>query len=136
MPQVCRLRDQQIVATDSLKSGDEILIQIGELFPVDCTISEGASDIDIASINGEFTPLAITVDDLVKAGSLNISAPVYAKVSQQAGNHNINQIQQLIDRASSEKSHTAQIADRIARHFVTAVLLLASAGFISWWFIE
>jgi len=69
----------------------------------------------------------------VIAGSHNLSNPVQVEVEHVAGQTRFAQIVDLMKSASTTKPPLAQLADRIARPFLIAVLLAAAGSCAFWW---
>jgi Cu2+-exporting ATPase len=69
----------------------------------------------------------------VIAGSHNLGAPVLVRIERVGGQTRFSQIVALMESASVEKPQLAQLADRIAKPFLLAVLLAAGASAAFFW---
>lgn len=121
------------VATRRLVVGDTIRVLPGEAFPADGRITVGNTHADEALLTGESTPVARPVGSTVTAGSYNLQAPVEVLVEGTGGQTRFAQIVALMESASLQKPRLAQLADRIARPFLVAVLLAAVLAAVYWW---
>ncbi|MFN3438048.1 MAG: heavy metal translocating P-type ATPase [Acidovorax sp.] len=121
------------VATRRLMVGDTIRVLPGEAFPADGRITVGNTHADEALLTGESTPVARPVGSTVTAGSYNLQAPVEVLVEGTGGRTRFAQIVALMESASLQKPRLAQLADRIARPFLVAVLLAAVLAAVYWW---
>ena len=65
------------VDVDTILPGDTIVVQVGEMIPLDGVISNGKSVLDTKSITGESRPISCKVKDEVISGSINISRQEY-----------------------------------------------------------
>ena len=121
------------VATRRLAAGDTIRVLPGEAFPADGRITSGHTQADEALLTGESTPVTRPLGSTVTAGSYNLQSPVEVRVEGLGTQTRFAQIVALMESASLQKPRLAQLADRIARPFLVAVLLAAAAAVAWWW---
>lgn len=121
------------VATRRLAVGDVIRVLPGEAFPADGRITEGSTQADEALLTGESTPVARPLGSTVVAGSYNLQAAVQVRVEGTGSATRFAQIVALMESASLQKPRLAQLADRVARPFLIAVLLAAVIAAAWWW---
>ncbi|MFN4120589.1 heavy metal translocating P-type ATPase [Acidovorax sp.] len=121
------------VATRRLVAGDTIRVLPGEAFPADGRITLGSTHADEALLTGESTPVPRSVGSAVTAGSYNLQSPVEVLVEGTGGQTRFAQIVALMESASLQKPRLAQLADRIARPFLVAVLAAATLAAVYWW---
>lgn len=121
------------VAARRLAVGDTIRVLPGEAFPADGCITRGNTQADEALLTGESTPVERPEGSQVTAGSYNLQAPVEVRVEGIGGQTRFAQILALMESASLQKPRLAQLADRIARPFLLAVLLAAGLAVVWWW---
>jgi Cu2+-exporting ATPase len=72
----------------------------------------------------------------VVAGSLNLGAPVVARIERLGADTRCEQIAALMRDALTRRPTATRLADRIAGPFLAAVLLLAIAAAVVWWTID
>ncbi|WP_100410979.1 cation-translocating P-type ATPase [Acidovorax sp. 69] len=121
------------VATRRIVAGDTIRVLPGEAFPADGRITVGNTHADEALLTGESTPVPRPMGSTVTAGSYNLQSPVEVLVEGTGGQTRFAQIVALMESASLQKPRLAQLADRIARPFLMAVLLAAALAAVYWW---
>jgi Cu2+-exporting ATPase len=121
------------VATRRLRVGDVVRVLAGEAFPADGTIVRGRTHADEALLTGESTAVPRGVGDGVTAGSYNLGAMVDMRVERVGEGTRFAQIVELMESASLQKPRLAQMADKVARPFLAAVLLAALAAAAWWW---
>lgn len=122
----------QRVAARRLAVGDVVRVLPGEAFAADGTVLSGESQVDEALLTGESHPLPRRAGQMVIAGSHNLSGPLVLRVDRLGPQTRYARIVALMEQASASKPRLAQLADRIAGHFLLGVLL-ASAGAAAWW---
>jgi Cu2+-exporting ATPase len=124
---------EETVAVAELQPGDHVRIRPGETIPADSVVLEGRSTVDESLLTGEHLPVAKAPGQSLIGGSINIESPLTARVEKTGPDTILSSILRLLDRATAEKPRLAQLADRIAAGFVTAVLLLAGLVALYWW---
>ena len=125
--------DYERVATRRLAVGDTIRVLPGEAFPADGRILRGNTHADESLLTGESTPVARGEGSAVTAGSYNLQAPVEVRVEGLGAQTRFAHIVALMESASLQKPRLAQLADRIARPFLVAVLVAAVLAAVYWW---
>jgi len=125
--------DFERVAVRRLQPGDVIRVLPGEAFPADGVVLQGTTQADEALLTGESRPVPRAQGDTVIAGSHNLSAVVLVRVERAGGQTRFAQIVALMESAATSKPKLAQLADRIARPFLFAVLLAAAGAAAFWW---
>ncbi len=120
------------VRLEAIEPGMRIVVPLGERIPVDGRIISGKSDLDCSIVNGESAPVTVSIGKAVRAGMLNLTAPVEIEATASASNSFVAEIQAMMEAAESGKQKYKRIADRAAAIYAPAVHLLALATFIGW----
>ena len=121
------------VAVRRLVVGDRMRVGPGEAFSADGAIEQGQTQVDEALLTGESQPLLRGPGASVVAGSHNLSATVVVRVERVGNDTRFSQIVALMESASASRPEAAQLADRLARPFLFAVLLAAGLACAWWW---
>jgi Cu2+-exporting ATPase len=121
------------VAVRRLLPGDVIRVLPAESFPADGVILQGQTLADEALLTGESRPQSRQEGDGVVAGSHNLVSAVLVRVDQVGENTQFSQIVSLMENASLQKPRLAQLADRVAKPFLTGVLIMAALAAAWWW---
>ena len=116
------------VPVSALKAGDRVVVRSGELIPADGKVLDGHSSLDKAVLTGEPDPVATAPGDLVYAGATNLGARLVVDVQATGEETRVGALLALVDEAMSQRAPLVQLADRISRYFVVAVLVLAAAA--------
>jgi Cu2+-exporting ATPase len=120
------------VPVAGLKAGDRLLVKPGERVPADGTVLNGVSEIDESLITGETARRKIGVGTTIYAGSMNYSGALTIRVTAAGGAALIDEIEKLLERASSAKSRTMRLADRASRIYSPIVHLTAVLTLVGW----
>ena len=121
------------VSIRRLVVGDVVEVLPGEALPGDGTVLSGQTQVDEALLTGESRPLGRKPGDPVIAGSHNLSGRIEMRVDQVGAATRYAQIVALMESASVHKPAMAELADRLAKPFLMAVLLAAALAAIAWW---
>ncbi len=123
------------VPIDQVVAGDMILVRPGEKVPVDGVIIKGHSSVDESMITGESIPVEKNEGDTVIGATLNKTGS-FEFTAQKVGSETmLAQIIRLIEEAQGSKAPIQAFADRISAWFVPAVIGIAIATFLIWYFV-
>ncbi len=127
---------KKTVPVAQLTKDDRVLIRAGDSIPADGVIVSGASAIDEALLTGEAEPRRRIVGDLLAAGSVNLDAMIEMRVTGTGGDTALSAINRLSERARFTRPAFVNIADMIASYIVVALLLIAAAVALYWYFVD
>lgn len=120
------------VKLEEVKIGDILRVKPGEKIPVDGTVTEGNSSIDESMITGEPIPVEKSVNDKVTSGTINTNGTFLMKAEKVGSDTLLAKIIDMVNTASRSKAPIQKLADRIAKIFVPAVILVSILTFIGW----
>ena len=115
------------VSPEDVKAGTIITIKPGEKVPVDGVIIEGSSSIDTRALTGESLPRDVKVDDEILSGCINLSGVLKVKTTCEFSQSTASKILELVENASSRKSHSEKFITRFAKIYTPVVCVLALA---------
>lgn len=136
-PKMARLlKDGQEVEVpvEEVAEGDLLMIRPGEKIPVDGNIVEGSSSVDESAITGESIPVDKTVGSEVIGATINKSGLLKVRVVKVGYDSVLSQIIALVDEAQTGKAPMQRMADQFAKYFVPAVVIIAVAAGLAWYF--
>ena len=116
----------------ALREGDYVRISTGATVPADGVIVDGLGELDEALLTGEAKPQLRRPGDSLTGGSFNLGNPLVMRVTGVGESTRLAAILRLADRAAAERPRLALAADRVARYFVSALLLIAAAVAVIW----
>ena len=126
---------EEDVAIDALVIGDRVRIRPGEKIPADGRILEGKSSIDESMITGEPLPADKGPGDRVVGATINQTGSVLVAVERLGADSLLSQIVAMVSQAQRSRAPLQRLADKVAAWFVPAVILIAVATFLAWWFV-
>ncbi len=110
------------VAVDELVPGDIVVLQPGELVPIDGKIVNGAGSINQASITGESIPVSKTIGDEVFAATLNENAALDIEVTRPASESTLARIIKLVESAQRHRAETQRFLDTFEQYYAMIVI--------------
>ncbi len=130
----CRVEGgrEEWVPAASLEIGDRVLVRPGESIPCDGRIVEGTTSVGESLLTGEPWPRDVAVGARVFGGSTNVDQPVVVEATRAGRETMLAAIVALLERAQSETPPVVLRADRVARWFVSGVLVIASVSALAW----
>ncbi|GHS94195.1 cadmium-translocating P-type ATPase [Planctomycetales bacterium] len=114
------------VAPSAVAVGEIIVVRPGEKVPLDGTVIDGLSSLDVAALTGESVPRAVGVGDEAPAGSVNQSGVLTMRVTKLAGESTVAKILTLAQNAAQKKSPTENFITTFARYYTPAVVIGAA----------
>lgn len=105
--------------------GECILVDPGEIIPLDGEIVEGMTDLDLAALTGCSLPKTVTVGNKVFAGSFNISSPLKVRVTAAYPDTVASRMLSYVNLAAGKKSLLEKKLDKAKKIFKPAMLALA-----------
>jgi Cu+-exporting ATPase len=123
------------VPVDEVIVGDIIKVKPGESIPVDGVILEGASSVDESMISGESLPVEKSAGSNVIGSTINKHGTFSFRASKVGSDTVLAQIIRLVEDAQGSKAPVQRFADNVSAYFVPAVVLIAVASFVVWFFV-
>ncbi len=122
-----------LVALSDIAIGDRVAVRPGARIPTDGILTAGQASIDESSLTGE--PLAVvrTVGERVSAGTIPLDGALVVRVTATGNDSAVGRIAQIVYRAQISQAPIQRLADRVCQVFVPAVLIIALATFVGWW---
>lgn len=120
------------VPTDSLQTGDLVLVKPGARVPVDGVVAEGASSVNEAMLTGESLPVEKAAGSDVIGGSVNQNGVLYVKVTRTGEDTTLARIIRFVEDAQGKKAPISKTADKVAGIFVPVVMAIALLAAAAW----
>jgi heavy metal translocating P-type ATPase len=115
---------------DDVVPGDLLLVQPGEVVPVDGRIEGGSATLDEAALTGEPLPVERADGDQVRSGVVNAGRPFDLRSTTTAADSTYAGIVRLVKSASAESSPFVRMADRYAAWFLPLTFALAGGAWL------
>jgi len=135
-PQTARLLEpdgsEKDVPLAQVKPGDRLRVRPGEKIPVDGVLLEGRSTIDESMITGESMPVDKSPESKVIGATINGTGSFVMRAERVGSETLLARIVQLVGQAQRSRAPIQQLADRVAKWFVPAVIAVAVIAFLAW----
>ena len=115
----------QQVEPETVEIGSVIVVKPGERVPLDGTVLDGASSLNLAALTGESVPVDVKTGDPVLSGSVNLTGVLRLRVEKVYGDSTVARILELVENSSLKKAKTEHFITRFARWYTPLVVLAA-----------
>jgi Cu+-exporting ATPase len=123
------------VPVESLQPGDVLRVRPGEKVPVDGKILEGNSAVDESMITGESIPVEKHAGDTVIGGTLNGTGGLVIRAEHVGSETLLANMVRMVAEAQRSRAPIQRLADVVSSYFVPAVIAVAVATFLAWYFL-
>ena len=118
------------IDVDDLQSGDTVLARPGERLPVGGVVIAGAAAVDETLVTGESLPVHKEPGHRVYAGTLNQDGALTIRTEAVGEQAYVGQISRLLDALEEERAPIVRVADRYAKYFTPALLIVSAATWL------
>ena len=116
------------VSLDRLAAGDIIVVNTGEVVPVDGVIAEGLAMIDQHALTGESTPAEKGVGDRVFASTLLVAGKILVSVEKSGSDTASAKISQILNDTAGYKLSSQHKGELLADKAVIPTLTIGAVG--------
>lgn len=131
-----RLQDDgrtMIVPLSAVQTDDVLRVRSGGRIPVDGVVVHGHSHVDESMLTGEPVPILKQVGDAVTGGTLTTTGTLALRATHVGEDTVLARITALTREAQAARLPAEALVNRITAWFVPAVLVIATATFVTWW---
>ena len=115
------------VDPDEVEIGSIIVVKPGEKVPIDGVIVEGTTTFNTSALTGESVPQDAAPGNEVISGCINLTGLVKIRTTKEFGESTVAKVLELVENASSRKSHSENFISKFARIYTPAVCYSALA---------
>lgn len=115
------------VDPDEIEIGSTIVVQPGEKVPLDGIVLEGFSTLNTSALTGESLPRDICPGEEIISGCINMTGVLKIQTTKEFEESTVSKILDLVENASSRKSHSEDFISKFARIYTPAVCYSALA---------
>lgn len=114
----------KVVEPEQLKVNDKIIINVGEMVPVDGVVISGGGSIDTSSLTGESMPVDVKENTEVLSGSILKSGSLTLLVKKEYRNSTVYKIMELVESSGENKAKAEKFITKFARIYTPTVFLI------------
>ena len=134
-PEIARVvrngRDAE-VPVEEIKVDDLVRIRPGERLPVDGSVVEGSSSVDLSLVTGEPIPVERGPGDAVVGGSINGMGTLLVRVTAVGEESFLQRVAREVEDARALKPGILHLVDRVLRIYAPVVLSVALLAVLGW----
>ena len=112
------------VEPEELKVGDKIIVNVGDIVPVDGKVVSGNGSLDVSSLTGEPLPMNISGGDNVLSGSIVKSGSIIIEVLKEFSDSTVAKIMELVESSGERKAKAEKFITKFARVYTPLVFLI------------
>ena len=135
MATVIRAGNEVQFPIEEVQEGELLIVRPGDRIPVDGKVFEGSSTVDESAVTGESMPVDKTTGSEVIGATINKSGLLKIRATSVGQDTVLSQIISLVQEAKSGNAPMQRMADQVAKYFVPAVVVVAIAAGLVWFFI-
>lgn len=117
------------VALSEVQKGQKILVQSGQIVPLDGLVIEGKSDVDLVHLTGESLPVTKNIGDDVPSGALLHNGYLKIEVTTLQEASTLSQIVDLIHKAQEAKPKLQMTFEKFSRAYALTIISLSALFF-------
>jgi len=122
------------IPIEDVAVADIILVRPGEKMPVDGVVVQGSTSVDESMLTGESLPVSKQEGDRIIGASINKNGFIKYEATKIGKDTVLAQIVKLVEDAQNSKAPIARVADTVSGYFAYAVLAVAIAAGLAWFF--
>ena len=105
-----------------IQIGDKLLVKNGEIVPLDGTVIEGSSSVNLVHLTGESVPIPKAPGDSIPAGARNLEAALTIEINRTSSDSTLSRIIHLITQAQEAKPQLQRWLDRFGKIYATTII--------------
>ena len=122
---VLREGKEIVVSPEEVKTGEILVVRPGERIPLDGTVIEGVSTLNMTALTGESLPKDVCAGDCAVSGALNLSGLIKIRCEKEYGESTVARILDLVENASAKKAKAESFISRFSAVYTPVVVLAA-----------
>ncbi len=115
------------VDPDDVEIGSVIVVNAGQITPIDGIIIKGSTTLNTVALTGESVPRTAKEGDEALSGCINMSGTIEIKTTKEFGESTVSKILDLVENSSMKKSRSENFITRFAKIYTPAVCYSALA---------
>lgn len=122
---VLRNGEEETVFPDEVEVGETVIVRPGEKIPIDGSVIEGESTLDMKALTGESVPYEVYGGSPVKAGSINLTGTLKIVTEKEYSQSTAAKILELVENSTLNKAKTEKFLTRFSRYYTPVVVICA-----------
>ena len=106
--------------------GSKILVKAGQVVPLDGTVIDGVSEVNLVHLTGENFPLTKTIGDNVPAGARNLDGFLTLEVTHTSNDSTLAKIIQLVTQAQEARPKLQRWFDKVSQRYAISIIVASA----------
>lgn len=106
--------------------GAKVLIKSGEVIPLDGTVIEGTSSVNLVHLTGENLPVTKKPGDEVPSGGNNLEGSITIEVTRTSADSTLSRIIKLVTQAQEARPTLQRWFDKLSQTYAITIILLST----------
>lgn len=119
-----------------LRPGERIVVRNQELVPADAILIKGNANIDYSFVSGESTPVPKKLKERIYAGGRQVGSSIELIIEKEVVQSYLTDLWNQDLHGKEERSQLNTLINVVSRYFTFAVVLIAMAAGIYWYFAD
>lgn len=111
------------VATEDVKVGDIVVVDVGEYIPIDGIVISGTASVNEASLTGESIPVEKAVNGKASSGTIVVSGSIKIKTQYIGKDTTLEKIIALVETAQEEKPKTQTLGEKFGKFYLVTAFI-------------
>ena len=111
-------------AVREIEVGAHLFVKQGEIVPLDGTVLNGSSSLNLVHLTGESIPVPVSAGKTVPAGARNLDSALVLEVTRISSDSTLSKIIQLIVQAQEAKPKVERWLDRFGKQYASSIITL------------
>ncbi|MDF2549680.1 MAG: hMA1 [Chlamydiales bacterium] len=113
-------------STKDIQKGDHLLVRAGEIVPLDGTVIQGTSEVNLVHLTGETAPVLKKVGDAIPSGAQLYDGSLTIAVTHVSADSTVSRILRLIIEAEDAKPKMQTWFDSLSRVYASSIISIAT----------
>ncbi|WP_138933476.1 heavy metal translocating P-type ATPase [Roseovarius arcticus] len=118
------------ISIDAVSIGNMILVNAGEVIPVDGAVASASAMIDESALTGEPIPVTRAIGAVVLSGTVNVGEAFTLRATAAAGDSAYAGVIRMVTAAQTAKAPFIRMADRFALVLLPVTVVVAGAAWV------
>lgn len=126
------IRDEETIdiPVSEVRTGDLVLVNLGEQIPVDGHITKGSATVDQSSLTGESVPVLLEEGNKVLSATVVVSGNITIHTEKVGAETTFERMIKLVESSQSAKSRIKTLAERFASWYIGIMLVVSVVTYI------
>lgn len=112
-------------AVQDIDVGTILLVKSGQVVPLDGSIIDGTSSVNLVHLTGENFPIPKKTGDTIAAGARNLEGALTIKVTRTSAESTLAKIIEMVTQAQEARPLLQRWFDKLSRKYAITIILLA-----------